>query len=331
MFIKSLCLKMRKRLDMAENTQDLTIDYSPQGIIGKSETLRILQKRFARKEAVHAVHEKNALPGLFHALEKAITTHEINAAREKQAEILREVFDGLQNTHHAKTRLMILAKEHLLEKLTFYQKHGSELSFEQIKSDREFLDNLRTTVNQIFEYVNGIQRATKGEITPLFGKIDREVEKYEARMFFSFLKPMFEWFSERSAVRAAYKVERKIIGIEGKRTLTGSDIHEMLKLDKEFSYDFKRVITDLYIFSFIFVKYGRKSAELVRKAVAEINLPKSHESEFSGKIYKLFESVRGSLQSEEKSVNYLFDLLGKTLKHIENAEANAKKMKVAVA
>src|SRR3989344_1497782 len=201
---------------MAEGTNNLTIDYSGQGIIGKAETLRFIQRRTARKEASKAVHEKNAIHHNYRLLLKLIKNHEINLVRERASEIVAGLREGLQETHDVKTEEFILLKEELLETIVFFQKHGALLDSDQIRIYKEFLDSIRATLKQCYEYVNGVVRGTKGGVTPLFGQIDRQLESYELGGLIAVLRPYFEWFKERSLVNATYRVEKRLTKAERK-------------------------------------------------------------------------------------------------------------------
>ena len=216
---------------MAEGTNNLTIDYSGQGIIGKAETLRFIQRRTARKEASKAVHEKNAIHHNYRLLLKLIKNHEINLVRERASEIVAGLREGLQETHDVKTEEFILLKEELLETIVFFQKHGALLDSDQIRIYKEFLDSIRATLKQCYEYVNGVVRGTKGGVTPLFGQIDRQLESYELGGLIAVLRPYFEWFKERSLVNATYRVEKRLTKAE-RKARRPEDIREILKLNK---------------------------------------------------------------------------------------------------
>jgi len=312
---------------MAELPEKLVVESSSAGIAGKAITLRIIERRRARKAATAAVHAKNELPKNYRLLLKLIRGHQLTDVKETATNLILGLHDGLQETHDVIIEEFLLLKEELLETVVFFQKYGSELSEEQIREYYKFLENNKTTLKQISEYVNGVVKAARGQSTPLFGEMDRKLEQYELGGVVNIVRPFFEWFEERSLAKKTFKIEGRIKKLEERRARTMADIHEILKLNKEFSQDFRKIITDMFIFTYILVKYGLRGAKTIEEQASPqyYNIPATYVKDFSKKIYDLLESEHYALSSIEKSVNYLYNLMGKAERSLEEALARAKR------
>jgi len=312
---------------MADTPEKLTIESSAQGILGKAITLRIIEKIRTRRAATAAVHNKNALPQYYRLLLKLIKNHSFTDVRETANKMMIGMHDGLQETHNVIIEEFLLLKEELLETIVFFRKYGGELNQEQLKLYNEFLEVNKNTLKQTNEYVNGIVSAARGHPTPLFGDIDRQVEAYVIKGELFPIRRYFEWFRERSLAKTTFKIEARMKKLEQRKKRSPSDIHQILKLNKEFSQKFEAIMKDMAIFTYIIVSYGLKGAVRIQEAAstAEYNLPPGYKEDFSDKMRVILDSEYAALKSIQKSINQLYDLIGKAERSLEEAKARVKK------
>lgn len=280
-------------------TKELRIHSYPLGLKEKAITVRFLERRHARKAAVGAVHEKNNLPRMYLEIKRLIGIHDIPKVREHATDIIEGTHTGLQETYDTIFAEFLLMQEELREDYSFMDKHGAELSYEELETYAKYLGELKGLMGDFRKYIDELIESIKNEEVKI-GLLNIKEHEYQLKGAFALLRPFVEWFSIRSITKATFKLEKKVLGLEEGKSLRKGEVHELLKDRKILTRDMNEIVTKMCIYLLIMIRTAYEASNLIQNASAKGQwlLPES---------YKDFAIELGNLLNDEidalKSLN----------------------------
>lgn len=310
--------------------QKLSISYhSPRlGLAGKGIISKLLERRLERLDAVHAFSEKNKVVHATERLKLDAKKIKITEAKIEIKDLFHAIVKGIQNSYNGLFEEMLLLKEKLERDKRFIQTDGSQLTLQDLRLYDEFLEIVSRTLEKArTKYITDAQAAAEGKEVAI-----AELEtttRYSLKRLFT--PTLVEWWTSRSLAKATFRMEGKIIKLENKKTISEKTATQILKDNKIYAKDFEKLIERMLTYIIIMTRKGHESAEIIKKAVAEYNMPPAY-GIYGERLQKkiLSEDVKkGVLLSLYTSINQLEGSISELRHEIKKAESMAKREKVA--
>ncbi|MEK6886922.1 MAG: hypothetical protein AABW88_03750 [Nanoarchaeota archaeon] len=299
----------------------------PEGVLGKKVEVRFYEKIKARRSATHAVKEKNAIVREIVTIFRDIKEHKINDVREDTNKAIRTIADGLQHCYNVEFEKDLLAKMDFEDIIAIMNRHGQELDKDQLRFLlKEVADIKQVLAHDERKYLDELVASIEGKEL-VEGALNRALIGYKVKGLFSPLRPMLEWWAERTLAKEPFKLEARLEKLRARKNgFTMGDIHELLKIEKKFAQNFEKLSRDMSIFSLMLIRTAHQIADEIAEASSEkrYDLPSAMEA-LSSEIFALLDEEHTALKSLNKARLQLTDLAEKAEESIERALQKEKK------